>query len=39
MGWTLKQTSVSVRFSKNVRDYLTEKFDAGEKSGTNKDKM
>ena len=33
MGWALKQTTLSVRFSKKVRDYLTAKFDAGEKSG------
>lgn len=34
MGWALsKPKTGAVRFSKNVRDYLTAKFDAGERSG------
>ena len=33
MGWALCKSRGSVRFSKNVKDYLTEKFDLGELTG------
>ena len=33
MGWALKPPTASARFSQQVRDYLTAKFDAGERSG------
>ena len=33
MGWALKQIAPSARFSQKIREYLTAKFNAGEKSG------
>ncbi len=33
MGWALSKSSTSSRFSANVRNYLTAKFDIGEQTG------
>ena len=37
MGWALHKKSASVRFSQNVRQYLTQKFNIGQDTGTKQD--
>ena len=37
MGWALHKRSVSVRFSQNVRQYLTQKFNIGRDTGRKQD--